>query len=349
VPIRLLPTAHCRLPTKEYIKVNFANPGFLWFLAVIPLLVWRYLRHIRQGQGSLRFASAIALEGVRPAWTVYARHVLFGIIMLAMALSIMAMARPRKGTQSEEILTEGVDIMIALDASGSMAAEDFEPHNRFYVAKTVVKKFVEDLRHDRVGLVVFAAKAFTRCPLTLDYGVLQNVLDNSGLGTIEDGTAIGTALTTCLNRLRESKAKSKAVILVTDGVNNRGEVQPIDAAEIARTLGVKVYTIGVGSSGIARVPINDPVYGKVYATLQVEIDEASLKKIADITNGIYYRATDRPTLERIFADIGRLEKTKIKVKSYTHYNERFNSFLLPALALVFLGTLVGFTRLGKIP
>ena len=329
--------------------LDFADPRFLLLLLWIPLLVWRYLRRIRQGQGSLQFASTVSLEGVRPAWTVRVRHVLFGISMLALALSVIAMARPRKGTQSEEVLTEGVDIVIALDASGSMAAEDFEPRNRFFVAKTVVEKFVEGLRHDRVGLVVFAARAFTRCPLTLDYGVVRNVLESAELGTIEDGTAIGTALATCLNRLRGSEAKAKVVILVTDGVNNRGEIQPADAAEIARTLGVKIYTVGVGSSGVARVPVNDPVYGRIYADLQVEIDEESLKQIAKATSGLYYRATDRPSLEKIFEDIGRLEKTKIKVKSYTHYNERFLEFLIPALALVFFGTLAAFARFVKIP
>jgi Ca-activated chloride channel family protein len=269
--------------------------------------------------------------------------------MLALALAVIAMARPQKGTQLEEVMAEGVDIVIALDASGSMAAEDFEPHNRFFVAKSVVQKFIEGLRRDRAGLVVFAAKAFTRCPLTVDYGVLESVLNNAQLGTIEDGTAIGNALATCLNRLRDSKAKSKVVILVTDGVNNRGEVQPFDAAEIARVLGVKIYTVGVGSTGTARVPVNDPVYGRIYTDMQVEIDEASLKQIAQTTKGLYYRATDKPSLERIFEEIGRLEKTKIRVKSYTHYDERFLDFLFPALALVFLGTLAGFTRFGKIP
>jgi Ca-activated chloride channel family protein len=329
--------------------LHFANPGFLCFLGLIPLLVWRYLRRTRRGEGSLLFASTVALEGVRPAWTVHARRVLFGMSMLALALGITAMARPQKGTRSEEVLTEGVDIIIALDASGSMAAEDFEPHNRFFVAKSVAQKFVEGLRHDRVGLVVFAAKAFTRCPLTLDYGVLESVLSSAELGTMDDGTAIGNALATCLNRLRNSKAKSKVVILVTDGVNNCGEVQPLDAAAIARALQVKIYTVGVGSSGTARVPVNDPVYGKIYADMQVEIDEASLKQIADTTGGLYYHATDRPSLERIFEAIGRLEKTELKVKTYTHYNERFLDFLLPALALVFLGTVAGFTRFGKIP
>jgi Ca-activated chloride channel family protein len=329
--------------------LHFANPKLFLLLLIIPLLIWRYVRRIKRGQGSLRFASTLALEGIQTSWTVRFSHFLFGIGLLALALAVTALARPQKGTQEEEVLTEGVDIVIALDASGSMAAEDFEPRNRFYVAKLVVGKFVEGLRHDRAGLVVFAAKAITRCPLTLDYGVLQQVLDETRLGTIEDGTAIGNALATCLNRLRASKAKSKVIILVTDGVNNRGEIQPIDAAQIARTLGVKIYTIGVGSSGTARFPVNDPVYGKIYADLEVEIDEESLKRMAGITGGLYYRATDRPSLEKIFEDIGRLEKTKIKVKSYTHYKERFDDFLGPALALVFIGTIAGFTRFRKIP
>jgi Ca-activated chloride channel homolog len=329
--------------------LHFANPKLLLLLLVIPLLIWRYLWRMRQGQGSLRFASTLALEGMPASWTVHVRHLLFGISMLALALTITALARPQKGTQAEEVLTEGVDIVIALDASGSMAAEDFEPRNRFFVAKQVVGKFVEALRHDRAGLVVFAAKAFTRCPLTVDYGALQNVLDATELGAIEDGTAIGNALATCLNRLRDSKAKSKVIILVTDGVNNRGEIQPIDAAEIARTLGVKIYAIGVGTTGTARFPVNDPVYGKIYADMQVEIDEDSLKQIAGITGGLYYRATDRPSLEKIFKDISRLEKTEIKVKSYTHYSERFTEFLVPALALVFIGTIAAFTRFSKVP
>lgn len=329
--------------------LHFANPWLLAFLAVIPVLVWRYLRRLRTGDGSLRFASTIALEGVRPPWTVRVRHVLFGMNMFALALCITAMARPQQGTEEEEVLTEGVDIILALDASGSMAAEDFEPRNRLYVAKLVVEKFIEGLKHDRVGLVVFAGKAFTRCPLTLDYGVLLHVVDSIELGTIEDGTAIGTSLATCINRLRESKAKSKVVILVTDGVNNRGEIQPLDAAEIARTLGVKIYTVGIGSQGTARVPVSDPTYGKVYVDMQVEIDEASLTHIAEMTGGLYYRATDKPSLERIFQDIARLEKTQIRVKSYTHYDERYLEYLKPALALILIAAAAGFTRFIKLP
>ena len=329
--------------------MHFANPKLLLLLLIVPLLIWLYVMRSRRGQGSLRFASALALEGIRPSWTLHFRHFLFALSMFALILAIVALARPQKGTQAEEILTDGVDIIIALDASGSMAAEDFEPNNRFFVAKRVIKKFIEDLRHDRVGLIVFAAKALTQCPLTLDYGVIHNVLDGTELGTIEDGTAIGTALATSLNRLRESEAKSKVIILVTDGVNNRGEIPPLDAAEMARILGVRVYTIGVGSTGTARFPIKDPVYGTTYADLQVEIDEDSLQKMAEITEGLYYRATDRPSLEEIFDAIGQLEKTQIEVKTYTHYNERFIDFLLPSLALIFVGTVLGFTRFMKIP
>ncbi len=329
--------------------LHFANPKFLFLLLILPLLIWRYMRRMRQGQGSLRFASTIAMEGIRPSWTLRFSHFLFGMQVLALALAIAAFARPQKGTQAEEMLAEGVDIIIALDASGSMAAEDFEPRNRFYVAKRVVSRFVEGLQHDRAGLVVFAAKAVTRCPSTLDYGALQQVLDATELGSIEDGTAIGNALATCLNRLRVSKAKSRVIILVTDGINNRGEIQPLDAAEIAKTLGVKIYTIGVGSAGTARFPVNDPVYGRVYADMEVEIDEASLKQIAGVTGGLYYRATDRPSLDRVFEDIGRLEKTKMQVKTYTHYNERYGGFLVLALALVFIGTIAGYTRFMKIP
>ena len=329
--------------------IQLADPWYLLLLVLIPLLIWRYLRLMRQGQGSLRFASTLVLEGIRPSWTLYARHILFGITMFSLTLSIIALSRPREGTESEEILTKGIDIVIALDASGSMAAEDFKPQNRFHVAKLVASRFIKGLEHDRVGLVVFAAKAYSRCPLTLDYGVLLHILNNIQLGTLEDGTAIGNALATCLNRLRESKAKSKVVILLTDGVNNRGEIQPIDAAEMARTLGIKIYTIGVGSTGIARIPIDDPVYGRTYANMQVEIDEASLKKIAETTHGMYYRATDTPSLEKIFEDIGSLEKTKIEVKTYTHYNERYGDFLLPAMILLFLSTLLACTRFAKIP
>jgi Ca-activated chloride channel family protein len=329
--------------------LHFATPWFFLLLAIVPVLIWRYIRRVRRGEGSLRFASTMALEGMRAPWTVRFRHFLFGLNMLALALCVVAMARPQKGTEEEEVLTEGIDIIVALDASGSMAAEDFAPRNRLFVAKLVVGKFIQGLKHDRAGLVVFAGKAYTRCPLTLDYGVLLSVVDSIELGSIEDGTAIGSALAGCLNRLRESHAKSKVVILVTDGVNNRGEIQPLDAAEIARTLGVKIYTVGIGSQGTARVPVQDPNYGKVYVDMQVEIDEASLTRIAEMTGGLYYRATDKPSLDRIFEEIGRLEKTQLKVRSYTHYDERYPDLLWPALGLTLAATAAAFTRFMKLP
>jgi len=329
--------------------IRLADPWTLLLLLLLPVLAWRYRRRIREGAGSLLFASTVGFEGERPPWTVRVRHALFAVNLLALALAVTALARPQLGTEEEEVLTEGVDIIIALDSSGSMAAEDFAPRNRLYVAKLVVSRFVEGLRHDRAGLVVFAGKAFTRCPLTLDYGALLHVVDGIELGAIEDGTAIGNALATCLNRLRESAAKSKVIILVTDGVNNRGEVQPLDAAEMARALGVKIYTIGIGSHGTARFPVDDPGYGRVYMDLPVEIDEASLTRIAEMTGGLYYRATDRPSLEKIFEVIGRLEKTKIQVKTYTHYDERFADFLLPAMVLILITTIAVSTRFARLP
>jgi Ca-activated chloride channel family protein len=197
--------------------------------------------------------------------------------------------------------------------------------------------------------VVFAGKALTRCPLTLDYGVVLEVLDRIDLGTMDDGTAIGNGLATSISRLRASTAKSKVVVLVTDGVNNRGEVQPLDAAEIARALRIKVYTVGVGTRGTARFPVKDNFGQTVYMNLPVEIDEETLGRIAEMTGGLYFRSTDRASLEKTFEEIGRLEKTRIEVKSYTHYSERFGLFLGPALALVLATTLAGHTRFRKLP
>jgi Ca-activated chloride channel homolog len=330
--------------------MHFANPWILLFLTLVPVLVWRYIRRTRAGEGSLRFTSTLALEGAKPPWTIRVRHAVFALQLGALALSVVALARPQHGTEVEDILTEGIDIIVALDASGSMAAEDFEPRNRLFVAKLVVSRFIEGMKSDRVGLVVFAGKAFTKCPLTVDYGALLNVVDGVQLGTIEDGTAIGNALATCLNRLRTSKAKSKVIILVTDGVNNRGEVQPLDAARISRALDVRIYTVGVGSYGTARFPVTDPGSGaKVYVNLPVEIDEASLTRIAETTGGLYYRATDRPTLEKIFDAIGRLEKTRTEVRTYTHYSEKYEALLAAAALMVLVGTVAVSTRFGKVP
>jgi len=328
---------------------HLASPRFLLLLALVPILVWLHVRRARRGDASLRMASTGPFEGVRPGWTVRMRHVLFALELVAFLLVVLALARPQRGTEEEEILTEGVDIVVALDVSGSMAAEDFVPNNRLAVAKRVIGDFVQGLRHDRVGLVVFAGRSLTRCPLTLDYGVLLQVLERIELGTLDDGTAIGNGLATSVSRLRASAAKSKVLVLVTDGVNNRGEVQPLDAAKIARALGIKVYTVGVGTRGTARFPVKDNFGQTVYMNLPVEIDEETLSRIAEMTGGLYFRSTDRASLEKTFQEIGRLEKTRIEVKSYTHYSERFPVLLGPALILVVATTLAGHTRFRKIP
>jgi len=230
-----------------------------------------------------------------------------------------------------------------------MAAEDFRPRNRLVVAKQVIQDFVRGRQSDRIGLVIFAARSFTKCPLTIDYDVLLKQIEDVELGVIDDGTAIGSGLANAVNRLRSSKAKSRVIILLTDGVNNSGEIDPLTAAELARSLGLKVYTVGVGREGIAPFPVNDPIFGRRYVDVQVQIDEELLKKIAESTGGQYFRAVDKDSLEKIFKTIDGLEKSKISVKSYTHYNEVFGYFLWPGLGLILVESLLSHTRFRKLP
>jgi Ca-activated chloride channel family protein len=236
-----------------------------------------------------------------------------------------------------------------------MRAEDFKPQNRIDAAKQVIKKFIKGRKNDRLGLVVFASQSFTQCPLTLDYGALLNFLDQVHIGMIEDGTAIGMGLVNCVNRLKDSKAKSKVVILLTDGVNNRGKIDPITAARIAEAMDIKVYTIGVGKEGGAPIPIDHPIFGKIYARnpdgslIMTQIDEETLKTIANITGGRYFRATNERKLAQIYEDIGKMEKTKIKVKEYMKYKELFGYFLFPATLLLLAEVVLSNTRFRKIP
>jgi Ca-activated chloride channel homolog len=264
-------------------------------------------------------------------------------------LLIMALARPQLGAAEEDLLTEGVDIVVALDCSGSMAAEDFQPKNRISVAKEQVRQFILGRRSDRIGLVIFAAKSFTKCPLTVDYDVLLQQVDDVRLGTIQDGTAIGNGLATALNRLRYSKAKSRVIVLLTDGVNNTGEIDPLTAADLAKSFGVKIYAIGVGSEGVAPYPVDDPVLGRRMINIEVQIDEELLKKISHSTGGEYYRAVDRDSLAKIFKTIDSLEKSKVQVKSYTHYRELFEWLLWPGLGLIMAGVVLSQTRWRKMP
>jgi len=328
---------------------RFANPEFLLLLIVIPYFVyWHFHKGNRRSvtfqYPNLEFVKAVCSS----RWNRY-RHILFGLRILALALLIIALARPQSGAKQEEITTEGIDIILAMDISSSMLAEDFKPKNRLEAAKVVAAKFVRGRKNDRIGMVIFARQSFTQCPLTLDYGIVQNFIKDIRVGLIEDGTAIGMAIANCVNRLRDSKAKSKVVILLTDGVNNAGELDPITAAQIAKAMGIRIYTIGAGSKGTALYPVDDPFFGRRYLPMQVEIDEKLLKEVARITGGKYFRATDRKSLEQIYDEIGKMEKTKIEVKEFTRYAELFVYFLIAGLGALVLELVLTNTKFRKIP
>lgn len=328
---------------------RFADPYFLYILLIIPALIYLHLRQRKPQSITLRYSHlGIVKAAAKSRWNLY-RHALFALRMLFILFLVLALARPQSGSKEEEVTTEGIDIILALDISSSMLAEDFKPKNRLEVAKLVAEDFVKSRANDRIGMVVFAAQSYTQCPLTLDYGILLNFIQDVKIGMVEDGTAIGLALANAANRLRESKAKSKVIILLTDGRNNAGELNPLTASQVAQALGIRIYTVGAGSRGTALYPINDPILGKRYQRLPVEIDEDLLKKIARMTEGRYFRAVDRQSLEEVFLEIGRLEKTKIEVKEYTRYAELFSIFLWIGLIFIGLEILLAHTKFRKIP
>jgi len=260
--------------------------------------------------------------------------------LLALLLLLTAAARPRFGTSYREIMTEGIDIVMTLDISSSMLCEDFRPKNRLFVAKKALKDFVKGRQADRIGLVVFAGKAFTKSPLTLDYDLLLRSVDQVDAGEVEDGTAIGLGLATAINRLRSAKGKSKVIVLLTDGNNNRFEIDPRTAANLAKSLGIKVYCIGAGTKGEVSCPMKDPRFGTRYLRQRVDLDEDLLTEVAKITGGLFFRATDSKSLEAIYRRIGRLEKSKVKVKEYKSYEEVFMPLLMAGLVVwLFAGVL----------
>ena len=322
----------------------------LYLLLILPVLIGLYAWLQRRGRSSLRYSDLALFANLRPAWSVRWRHLPFTLRVTCLALLVLAMARPQAGQTEEEVLTEGIDIMIALDNSGSMAAEDFKPKNRLHVAKETVAKFVAGRQNDRIGLVSFAEKSYTRCPLTLDYGVLQGLLAEVALAPrTEDGTAIGMGLATAVNRLKDSRAKSRVIVLLTDGRNNRGSIDPATGAALAQALNVKIYTIGVGTKGQAPYPVDDTLFGKRYVYLPADIDEDSLKSIAAGTGGLYFRATDASSLESIFKRIDRMEKTQMKVKKYTRFQEMFPFFLIPGALLFLTEVALSQSRLRTLP
>jgi Ca-activated chloride channel family protein len=327
--------------------MRFAAWPFLFLALLLPLLIWRHSR-ARRTKATLLFSSLPRGEGLE-SHASRMRDLPLYLTVAALLLFIVAAARPQFGLSKEEIKTEGIDIVLVLDASGTMRAIDFQPENRLYVAKKVAKEFIQSRKNDRIGLVVFSAKAFTQCPLTIEYGVLTDLLDKVHFGMVEDGTAIGMAIGTAVNRLRESKAKSKVIVLLTDGRNNRGEIDPITAAKLAQAMGVRIYAIGAGAKGQALYPVEDRVFGTRYVRMDVDIDDETLQQIAQITGGKYFRATDAQRLEEIYKEIAQMEKTALETKVYKEYSEKFTPFLGLGLLLVALSMLVGSTRLRQLP
>ena len=329
--------------------MEFASIKILWGLLVVPLLIAYYIWRERQGGASIIISTTDALRTAPRTLRYYLRHTPFSLRIVALVLLIIAAARPQSVEHETKTTTEGIDIVMALDISGSMLARDFKP-DRLTSAKRVASEFVATRAGDRIGLVVFAGEAFTQSPLTTDQSSLQTLLGRIKSGVVEDGTAIGNGLATALNRLRESDSKSKVVILLTDGVNNRGQISPLTAAEIAKELGVKVYTIGVGRNGEAPYPLFDERGREVQTvTMKVEIDEEILRKIASETGGEYFRATDELSLIKIYEQINSMEKSRVERFELTHINEEYLIFVLWALALLTLEFVLKYIVLKRIP
>ncbi|MGQ3685213.1 MAG: vWA domain-containing protein [Candidatus Loosdrechtia sp.] len=330
----------------------FRDPLILFLIIVLlpPLL---YFHFRRRGASQIVFPSVEIIKGLKPSFFHRYRHILMILRSAVVALLVIALARPQYGDEQTRVTSEGIDIVLAVDVSGSMMAEDFElggkRYNRLHVVKQVVADFIKKRTNDRIGLVVFAGRAYTQCPLTLDYGMLLQLLEKIEIGMIEDMTAIGSAIASSVNRLRDSEAKSKVIVLLTDGRNNAGEIDPLTAAEIAKTLSVKIYTIGVGTKGLVPFPAHDLFGNKVMKQVRIDIDEETLEEIARITNGRYYNASDTKSLKEIYTQIDMLEKTETEVIQYAEYHELFHYFLLPAFGLLLFELGLTKTRFRKIP
>ncbi len=328
-------------------KISFLNPGFLYLLfLLIPAIAWYVLKN-KTNRAGMKISALEDLISVPHTYKHYLQHIIFGFRVLAVALLIIALARPQSVDKWEDISTEGIDIVMSLDISSSMLARDFKP-DRLEASKELATEFISGRSDDRMGLVVFSGESFTQCPLTTDHAVVINMMRDIQTGMIEDGTAIGMGLATAINRLKDSKAKSKVIILMTDGVNNMGEIAPVTAAEIAQSFNIRVYTIGVGSRGMAPYPVQTP-YGRQYRNMKVEIDEEVLKDIAEITDGKYFRATDNNQLKQIYQEIDKLEKSKIDVKEFRKKSEEYLLFVIIAGVLLFIEVLVRNTLLRGLP
>jgi Ca-activated chloride channel family protein len=334
--------------------MEFYNPGWLLLLFLLPLSAVIAFWRGKYRKVPARFPTLLIFKETGGGRAARLRFLPTALRWATIALLIVAMARPQKLLQERQLETEGIDIMLALDISSSMLAEDFQPQNRLEAAKAVASEFIDGRTSDQIGLVVFAGQSFTQCPLTLDYDLLKELLNRVSIKLvtdemIEDGTAIGMAIANGVNRLRASKAKSRILILLTDGQNNRGVIDPLTAATAAQALGIRIYTIGVGTEGMAPYPVRDQ-WGRVsYQKVPVKIDEDLLRKISDMTGGKYFRATDAEALRRVYTAIDKLEKSKIRVRQYRQKAELFAPFLGTVLILLLIELILSSTRLKVMP
>lgn len=332
---------------KNIDHIDFARPELLYFLLIIPLMIAWYIYKYSRSHPSIQVSTTEPFIHKSRPWRLWLVHLLFVLRVLAIALIIVALARPQSSLRREDITVEGIDIVIAFDVSGSMLAEDFKP-NRIEAAKDLAIQFIHNRPNDRIGLVVFAGESYTQCPLTTDHPVLTNLFREVRQGIIQDGTAIGDGLAIAVDRLRNSKAVSKVVILLTDGVNNMGAVDPLTAAEMARLFGIRVYSIGVGTIGRAPFPVQTP-YGKQVQMVDVKIDEEMMKEISNMTDGKYFRATSNEKLEEVYNEIDLLEKTKIDVTEYKRRIDEFRPLALLALWLLLTELVLRYTIFRSIP
>lgn len=327
--------------------MTFAHPSyFLLLLLIVPAIAWYTMRR-KKRFASLQVSNTYPFDQQHRTWKMRMEHLPFAFKMLAFVAVVVVLCRPQSSNSFQNVTTEGIDIVIALDISSSMLSEDLSP-NRLEAAKKVASTFISGRPNDNIGLVLFSGESFTQCPLTTDHTVLLNLFGSIKSGLIEDGTAIGLGLANAVNRIKDSKAKSKVIILLTDGSNNRGDIDPLTAAELAKTFNIRVYTIGVGRKGKAPYPFQT-AYGIQYQNIEVDIDEQPLRKIAGITGGEYYRATSNNSLKGIYAKIDQLEKTKMNVQEYSKKKEEYRIFALAALLFLFLDILLRNTLLRRLP
>lgn len=327
--------------------MTFAYPELLWLLILLPLIATWYILQARKTSATMTISSLKPFEGGRRGLRVYLRHSLPILRALSVSFLIIALARPQNTNSWQKDSIEGIDIMLAMDVSGSMQAMDFKP-NRLEAAKDVAISFINNRPNDNIGMVTFAGESFTQCPLTTDHTVLLNMVQDLQMGVLDDGTAIGMGLATAVNRLKDSKAKSRVVILLTDGSNNMGDITPRMAADIARTFGIRVYTVGVGTRGEAPFPIQTE-FGVRIQNVPVDIDEPTLDGIAEVSGGKYFRAVDNETLNEIYKEIDKLEKTRLMTKSFKAYEEKYFVYALIAFLLLLTEFLLRNTLLRSNP